>query len=73
MPADDQGRGGALLDAVEPGQIAFEEAGQAVRAVSDGVGGDGGVVQEGLSLGVIQERHLWDLRAVCVYSTQFRI
>ena len=47
----------ALLDAIEPGQIALEEAGQAVGAVSDGVGGDDGVVQEGLGLGVIQERH----------------
>ena len=53
--ADDQGGVLALLGAIELGQIALEEAGQAVGAVADGVGGDGGVVQEGLGLGVIQE------------------
>jgi hypothetical protein len=55
--ADDQGGVLTLLGAVELRQVPLEEGGQAVGAVVDGVGGDGGVVQEGLSLGVIQERH----------------
>ena len=55
--ADDQGGVVALLDAIELGQIALQEPGQPVGTAPDGVGSDGGVVQEGLGLGVIQERH----------------
>ena len=55
--ADDQGGRGPLLDAVEPRQVALEEGRQAVGPVPDGVGGDDGVGQEGLGLGMIQERH----------------
>ena len=43
------------LDAVGPGEIPLEEAGQAVGAVTDGAWGDDGVAQEGLGLGVLQE------------------
>ena len=53
--ADDQGRGGPLLDAVEPGQVALEEGRQAVGLARDGIGGDHGVRQDGLGLGMIQE------------------
>src|SRR5512135_3902590 len=55
--ADDQGGVLTLLGALEPGQVPLDEGGQAIRAVADGVGGDGGVVQEGRSLRMIQERH----------------
>ena len=58
----------ALLDAIELGQVALEKARQAVGAAADGVGRDGGVVQEGLGLGVIQERHGRDLLGMCVSS-----
>jgi hypothetical protein len=53
-PADDQGGVLALLDAVKPGEVALEKAGQTVGAVTDGVGRDGGVAQKGLGLGVLQ-------------------
>jgi hypothetical protein len=53
-PADDRGGIRALLGAIELGQRAPEEAGQTVGAVSDGLGRDDGVVQEGLGLGVLQ-------------------
>ena len=56
-PRDDRAGMGLLRDAVEPRQVPPEEAGQAVGAVADGVRTDRGVVQEGLSLGMIQERH----------------
>ena len=46
-----------VLDAGEPGEIALEKAGQSVGQSANGFGGDGGVVQEGLGLGLLQERH----------------
>ena len=54
---DDQGGVVTLLDAVEARKVPLEEARHAVGTVTDRVGGDDGVVQEGLSLGMIQERH----------------
>ena len=51
-PANDRGGVRALLGAIELGQIALKKAGQTVGAVADGVGRDGGVVQQGLGLGV---------------------
>ena len=54
---DDKRGVDSLLDAIELGQVTLEEGGQPVGAALNSVGGDVGVVQEGLSLGVIQERH----------------
>ncbi len=59
QPVDDQGGVLPLLGAVEPRQIPLQEGGQAVGAVADRVGCDGGVAQQGLSLGVSQQRHRW--------------
>jgi hypothetical protein len=53
--ADDQGRGGPLLGAVEPRQVTLEEGRQAVGLALDGVGGDHGVRQECLGLGIVQQ------------------
>src|SRR5512135_3835283 len=72
-PTDDQGGVVALLGAVEPRQVPLQEAGQAVGAIADGVGGDRGVVQEGLGLGVIQERHRDTSETGDVSSSRFRI
>ena len=55
QPADDERGVLALFGAIELGQVTFQEARQVVRAVPNGVGENGGVVQERLSLGVIQE------------------
>jgi hypothetical protein len=55
--ADDRRGMGVVFDAVEPWEIALEEGGQAVLAAGDGLGGEGGVGQEGLGVGMIQETH----------------
>ena len=55
--ADDQGRSGPLLDAIEAGQIALEKIRQAVVSSPDGFRHDDGISQQGLGLGMIQERH----------------
>src|SRR5262249_34348787 len=54
--ADYQGGGRPLLGAVEPRQVAPEEGGQAVPAAADLVGRQDRVGQQGLSIGVVQER-----------------
>ena len=46
-----------LLGPAEAGQVALEERGEPVLAAADGLGGQDGVGQEGLGVGVIQERH----------------
>jgi hypothetical protein len=57
QPAEDEGGVGPLLGAVEAGQIALQEGGDPVLAAADLFGGHGGVGQEGLGVGVFQERH----------------
>jgi hypothetical protein len=56
-PADDRAGMGLVFDAVEPREVALQEGGQAVLTACDGLGGEGGVGQQGLSVGVIQETH----------------
>ena len=56
--ADDEGGVGPLLGAVEAGQVALQEGGEPVLAAADLLGGQDGVGQEGLGVGVIQERHV---------------
>ena len=53
--ANDQGCVAALLDAIELGQVALEEAGEAVGTTPHASGREGRIVQEGLRLGMIQE------------------
>src|SRR5262249_45001718 len=55
--ADDEGGVGALLDSVEARQVPLEERGEPVPAALDLLGSHDGVSQEGLGLGMIQERH----------------
>ena len=55
--ADDEGGVGPLLDAVEARQVALQEGGEPVLAAADLIGCHGGISQEGLGVGVIQERH----------------
>ena len=54
---DDGGGMSAVFDAVEAWEVALEEGGQAAPAALDGLGGERGVGQEGLGVGVIQEAH----------------
>ena len=46
-----------LLDPSEAYQVAFEESGESVPAAPDGPGGQGGVGEDGLGVGMVQERH----------------
>src|SRR5262249_55842662 len=46
---------GALLVAVEQGQVAGQEGGEVAVAAGDGVGGDGGLLQEILGSGVLKD------------------
>jgi hypothetical protein len=56
--APDEGRGMAtLLLAREQGEVAFQESRDVVTATTDIVGGNLGVVEQGLGLGVIKQRH----------------
>jgi hypothetical protein len=55
--ADDQGRRRPLLDAIEPRQVALEGGRQAAGPIPNDIGRDHGIGQEGLGLGMIQERH----------------
>ena len=56
-PGNDGAGMGLLFDAVEAREVALKEGGQAVLAAFDGLGSEGGVGQEGLGFGVIQEAH----------------
>ena len=56
-PADDERGVVAMLDAIELREVAVEEASQSVRTASNGIGRDDRVVQEGLGIGVLQQRH----------------
>src|SRR5262249_27021988 len=71
--ADDQRRVVALLAAIEVGQVALEEAGEAVGTTGDGLRGEDRVVQEGLGLGLIQERHGRGSPAHAVSASGFRV
>jgi hypothetical protein len=53
--ADDQCGVGPLLDALEAGEIALQERGEPILAAADLLGSHGGISQEGLGVGVIQE------------------
>jgi hypothetical protein len=55
--ADDEGGVGPLLGAVEARQIASQEGRDPVLTAADPVGGHDGIGQEGLGVGVFQERH----------------
>ncbi|AMV40939.1 hypothetical protein VT85_26125 (plasmid) [Planctomyces sp. SH-PL62] len=54
---DDEGGVAALLGPAEPRQIAPEERGEPALAAADGLGGQDGVGQERLGVGVVEERH----------------
>ena len=56
-PVDDRAGMSPMFDAVEAREVAVKEGGQAVLAAFDGLGGEGGVGQEGPGVGVIQEAH----------------
>ncbi len=56
-PAEDRAGMGPVFDAVEPREVALQEGGQAVLTTRDGLGGEGGIGQQGLGVGVIQEAH----------------
>ena len=55
--ADDERGVGPLLGAVEARQVALQEGRDPVLAAADLLGGHDGVGQEGLGVGVFQERH----------------
>jgi hypothetical protein len=57
QPADDERGVGPLLGSIEARRIALQEGRDPVLAAADLVGGHDGVGQEGLGVGVFQERH----------------
>jgi hypothetical protein len=54
---DDDARQVALLGAVEAGQVALQEGGEAGAAAGDVIGGQRGVGEQGLGLGVFEQGH----------------
>ena len=56
-PSDEGGEVCALLGASEEGEISLEEAGQVGPALTDIVGGDGGVGQEFEGVGMGEQGH----------------
>jgi hypothetical protein len=55
--ADNHGGVVALLLPIEPGQVALEEAGQAIATAADRLGGEGSIVEQRLSVGMVEQRH----------------
>ena len=55
QPAEDQVGVGPVFGPVEVGQVAFEEGGEPILAALDCFGGQDGVGQEGLSVGMVDD------------------
>jgi hypothetical protein len=56
-PTDDEGGVVTLLGPPEAGQVAFEESGESILTAPDGLGAQSRVGEDGLGVGMVQERH----------------